>query len=50
LGTFANSTITFGESSLFVIMADYNDGAASVCATPTIIYLTKAAYLATLEE
>ena len=50
LGTFANSTITFGENSLFVSMADYKDGEGRVCATPTIIYLTKAAYLATLEE
>ncbi|MBS2097285.1 hypothetical protein [Carboxylicivirga linearis] len=46
LGTLADGVITFPASSLYIKMADYNDGAESVCSTPTYIYLTKEAYIA----
>jgi hypothetical protein len=38
--------ITFPANSLYISMADYNDGAGYPCANPTIIYTTKAAYIA----
>ncbi len=46
LGVVDGDVITFGASSLYFSMADYSSGGAYVASTPTIIYLTKDAYLA----
>ena len=48
LGVKSGDVITFGASSLYYNQPSY--ASARTCGTPTIIYLTKAAYLATLEE
>ncbi|WP_430812627.1 MULTISPECIES: hypothetical protein [unclassified Carboxylicivirga] len=45
LGTLSNEVVTFGESSLFISMADYDEGAPRIADTPTLIYLTKDAYI-----
>ncbi|MDR2057576.1 MAG: hypothetical protein LBP83_04720 [Dysgonamonadaceae bacterium] len=38
--------ITFPANSLYVSMENYNNGGKYPCSTPTIIYTTKAAYIA----
>jgi hypothetical protein len=40
------NVITFPTNSLYISMANYNNGGKYPCATPTIIYTTKAAYIA----
>ncbi len=46
LGELADDVITFGPNSLFMSMAGYEAGAKYPSAMPTIIYLTKDAYIA----
>lgn len=41
-------SITFPENSLYISMAGYKDGAASPCGTPSYLYLSADAYLASL--
>ncbi len=48
LGTISEGIITFPEKSLYVSMADYNDGGAYPSDVPTIIYLSKDIYLAAM--
>lgn len=45
-GTFADDVITFPANSLYLSMANYNDGGKYPSGTPTIIYLSKEAYIA----
>lgn len=46
LGKLQGDKITFGESSLFASMKNYNDGGRYPANNPTVIYLTKEAYIA----
>lgn len=55
LGTYKASktggVITWAEKSLYVCMSEYKDGAKSPCsAGPSVLYLSKEDYAATLEE
>ncbi len=55
LGVFKESktggSITWAASSLYISMANYNDGAQSPCsAGPTVFYLSKEDYAASMEE
>lgn len=42
-------SITFPANSLYVSMADYQDGGAYPCANPSYLYLSAEAYLSSLE-
>lgn len=46
LGTIKDDVITFPESSLYSSMKDYDGAAKRIAGDPTIIYLTKEAYIA----
>ncbi len=46
LGTFADDVITFPSNSLYFSMAGYQNGGKYPAGTPTIIYLTKEAFIA----
>lgn len=46
LGKIANGVITFGANSLYFSEADRNNGGKYPSATPTVIYLTKEAFIA----
>jgi hypothetical protein len=46
LGKKEGDVITFPANSLYISMADFNDGVKRVADKPTLIYLTKEAYLA----
>lgn len=46
LGVLKNEVITFPASSLFISMATYKSGEKRIASTPTIIYLTKEAFIA----
>lgn len=46
LGTIKGDVITFPASSLYTSMKDYDNAAKRVAGDPTIIYLTKEAYIA----
>ncbi|WP_319480680.1 hypothetical protein [uncultured Draconibacterium sp.] len=46
LGTLSNGVITFPANSLYISMADYEDGGEYPASTPTYIYLTKEAFIA----
>ncbi|MDR1526859.1 MAG: hypothetical protein LBS46_04205, partial [Dysgonamonadaceae bacterium] len=45
LGKLEGKKITFPASSLYISMANYNNGNKYVASTPTLIYLTKEAYI-----
>lgn len=45
-GTLSNGKITFPASALFFSEAGYNNGAKFAASSPTVIYLTKAAFIA----
>ena len=49
LGSLRADVITFPANSLYVSMADYNNGGRYACGTPTYVYLTVDAYAKTLE-
>ena len=42
-------SITFPANSLYVSMADYQDGGAYPCTNPSYLYLSAEAYLNSLE-
>ena len=46
LGKLSGDVITFGASSLYFSMANYNSGGKYPSANPTVIYLTKDAFIA----